>query len=119
MRKDEAHRRLEPQLGHHGLEVMAIGAEAVQPDHGGDRVVAGFDLDHRIQRKMGWSRSGPGAAAVFAGGQSPMRYICDTMRVAGLSSRCSFGRSRKFISAVRNSITTVALPIGCSNRSST
>ena len=33
------------QLRHDRLEVMAVGAQPVQPDHGGLRVAAGFDLD--------------------------------------------------------------------------
>ena len=46
MRKDEAQRPLSRahQLGYDRLEVMAVGAQAVQPDNGGHGVAAGFNF---------------------------------------------------------------------------
>jgi len=50
VRKDEAHggRRRQAQFGDDGREVVAVGAQAVQPDHRAARVRGGFDF-HAVQ----------------------------------------------------------------------
>ena len=47
MREDEPHGEAvgQIQLGNDGLEIMAVGAEAVHPDHGGPGRGPGLDLD--------------------------------------------------------------------------
>jgi hypothetical protein len=57
VREDEAHGEvLEPELGHDGLEVVAVGAETVQPDDGGARFGARCDLDAGEQGRRHGSR---------------------------------------------------------------
>ena len=45
VREHEAHRLGEAQLGHDRLEVVAVGAQAVQPDHRSGGVGPGFNFD--------------------------------------------------------------------------
>src|SRR5690606_20522750 len=45
VRKDETHARRELELRHDRLEVVAVGAQAVQPDHGVLGLAADRDLD--------------------------------------------------------------------------
>ncbi len=47
MGEDKAHaqRSRHPQLGHDRLEVVAVGAEPMEPDDGGARGCARFDLE--------------------------------------------------------------------------
>jgi hypothetical protein len=44
VRKDEAHRFGELELGHDRLEVVPVRAEAVQPDDRGFRIRTGVDF---------------------------------------------------------------------------
>src|SRR5690606_10330824 len=45
VREHETHARRELELGHDRFEVVAVGAQAVQPDHGAGRLAADRDLD--------------------------------------------------------------------------
>jgi len=46
VRKHEAQRPLSRahELGHEGLKVVAVGPQAVEPDHGARGIAAGFDF---------------------------------------------------------------------------
>jgi hypothetical protein len=58
VREDEAHGEAvgQGELGHDGLEVMAVGAETVHPDHGGAGRGPGLDLDGVQQGRHGRAR---------------------------------------------------------------
>ena len=67
-------RRLEPQLRHQRLEVVAVGAEPVHPQHGG---VGGFprlDLD-RLERRRAHAPEAAGRGATGSSCWSSIRAI--------------------------------------------
>src|SRR5205085_8169061 len=69
VREDEAHRPLEPELGHDRLEVVAVGAEAMQPDDRRFGIAAGLDTDgvhQKMRLNQASDRPAPSASASAA-----------------------------------------------------
>jgi len=63
VRKDETHRLVQLELGNDRLEVVAVGAEAVQPDDAGSWICSGIDFNRfhgvhyeRKENEERWSR---------------------------------------------------------------
>src|SRR5262245_16388303 len=65
VREHEAHRLAQLELGHHRLEVVAVGAQAVQPDHRGGGVLSGFDLDRFHGRSVAARMPAKGGMAML------------------------------------------------------